>query len=159
MEEADRLVDELTWMRRQLARYRHRANWIMRIEPGDQPDGPAVLRVDYYAEDTHQPGRQLALTMLRQFGPYPDRDEARFAADLRDTVLHGVHGHELDESLYRDEVLLNDVHADPTRWHCSCGGVGPVAGDGVKVTWICPGCGTGQTRVQVLQFPREEQLP
>lgn len=130
------MTDRLAWMRAQLARYAH-PGWTLTLEPGEHPKGPPILVVQYTAEDSRRPGHQIALKARRRLGPYPTLDEDRFAADLRHTLLHGVYGHELDENLRRDGRLLNDPHADSGRWHCLCGGVGPVRhGD----RWTCP-CG------------------
>lgn len=136
------MTDQLGWMRDQLARYT-RHGWTMTVEPGAGPDGSAVLVVAYTAEDSRNPGRQIGLMARRSIGPYEHLafDEEWFAADLRRTLLDGVFGHELDETLYRDGKLLNDPHRDPGRWHCTtCGGVGPIKHRGNS--WTCPGCHT-----------------
>lgn len=133
---------QLEWMRHQLTRY-HRPGWTMTLEPGEHPKGPPIIVVRYTAEDSRNPGHRIDLMARRVLGTQPITDEDRFAQDLRDALLHGVHGHELDETLRRDGKLLNDPHADPARWNCPCGGVGPVReGD----AWTCPGCGTTHTR-------------
>lgn len=70
----------------------------------------------------------------------PTTDPEQFARDLQ-TQLHTIEIHESDEWLRRDGELYDDPHADPARWQCPCGGVGPVREGN---SWTCPGCGTTQ---------------
>lgn len=129
---------QLDWTRRQLRRY-SKHGWRMTLEPGSAPEDPGVLVVRYQAEDSRNPGRQIDLMARRHLGPYPACDEQWFATDLRRTLLHGVYGHELDETLYRDGRLLNDPHADPALARCTRCGASGGQRDGRQ--YACPGCG------------------
>lgn len=134
-------IDQLAWMRDQLARYTYRPGWRLTIA-ADTLIGEPFLRVKYQAPDSRDPDRIGQFEARRPLGFYIQRrlDPDAFARDIQ-RALFDIERHESREWLRRDGVLFDDPHADPSRWTCGkCGGVGPIRHEGNS--WTCPGCHT-----------------
>lgn len=129
-------TDQLAWMRDQLSRYSYRPGWIMRFDDSDPP----MLVVEYDALDSRNPDVSRRFTTHSRLLPEHCRDEDTFTAAIVNTVEE-LELHESREWLRRDGVLVADPHQDPSRWHCSCGTLGPVRRPD-NTPWTCSGCGT-----------------
>lgn len=131
--------EQLAWMQRELTRYTYRPGWKMTITAGHMPTGPAMLVVRYEALDSRDPTRVHQFRAHRSIGPYgPDSDPDKFARELQHR-LFDLEQHESREWLRRDGELLDDPHADPSRWQCArCSVTGPARHEGA--TWTCPDC-------------------
>lgn len=126
-------IDQLVWMREQLARYSYKPGWS--VELSDDL-GVAEMVVRYTTTDSRNPQQPIGLKAHRTLPGTSDPDE------LARHVLEGlvdVERHEALEWFRRDGVLFDDPHADPARWQC-CGGAGPK--QATCPTWTCPGCAT-----------------
>lgn len=132
-------INQLAWMREQLARRRFR-NWQLAVHQ-DRDDQVTELTVRYQEMCSRDPYCDARVRVVRRIGPYTGLDVDRFHADVT-RVLKGIWDHEFDEYNQLDGVPIVDPHADPTRWHCDCGGLGPVKHGG---SWTCPGCGKEHT--------------
>lgn len=126
-------MSELEWMGDELSRYRYKPTWRLELHgAGDT----AVLVVRYNAPDSRNPGGLIRPEGRRALKPTTD---PRVFADDVLAQLDDIERHETREWLRYNGELVFDPHADPDRWHCVCGGVGPVKHEG---SWTCPGCRT-----------------
>lgn len=133
------ILTDLDWLRTQLARHSYRPGWTMSI--GTRHDGTHEFRFRYTVFDSRNPDTECTLQsryFLNTDLIAAHRDpEFAFTEELRRT-LEDIELHESREFLRRDGVIVNDPHADATRWQCACGAVGPTRRD---ASWICPSCG------------------
>lgn len=127
-------TEQLAWLRNQIARYTYRPGWTLELTTDE---GHPVLIVRYPAIDSRDPSQERMFRAHRPVNKWIDSDPALFAEWLKAALLD-VERHEFDEWFRRDGQLVDDPHADPTRWQCGCGVVGPVRREGD--TWTCPRC-------------------
>lgn len=124
---------QLAWMADRLAQITYKPSWQLHLA---EVDNEPVLVVHYTASDSRGVGHDVRLSARRPLTPTTDPEA--FVRDVAKRLID-IEAHELWEWLRFDGQLVADPHADPDRWHCPCGGVGPVKRAN---TWRCPGCGT-----------------
>ncbi len=127
-------IDRLAWMRDQLARRRFR-DWNLSMVPGDENQAHMVI---VYTEADSYTGERREFKVVSRIDLTGDCD--RFHDQVTRALKQAV-DHEFDEANQIDGKPINDPHADPDRWHCSCGTLGPVRRPD-NTPWTCSGCGT-----------------
>lgn len=128
-------LSRVAWIVPQLARRRFR-DWQLTVEPGD--DGNRPLLVIHYPDVDSYTGKPCWFKVVSRIGPYSTPDADRFHRDVT-KVLKDAWDHEFDEANQIDGAPIADPHADPQRWRCVCGCLGPKRGN--TPHWTCTKCG------------------
>lgn len=127
------MSDQLEFMREELSRRRFR-DWNLTLEPGSDTQAHMVI---VYVEADSYTGKPTKFRVVSRIDHTTDAD--RFHRDVT-SALTQAWQHEFDEADQLDGKPINNPHEDPTRWHCSCGTLGPVRRP--DTPWTCSGCGT-----------------
>jgi hypothetical protein len=125
-------IDQLGWMRVQLARRRFR-DWSLSLESGT--DSQARMVISYMELDSYT-RKPVKFKVVSRIDLTDDFE--RFHADVTN-ALKQAWDHEFDEHNQLDGEPINDPHQDPDRWHCACGCLGPKQAN--HPHWTCTKCG------------------